>query len=147
MALTAVIGGEGIRALGVGYVLLPVLLNSLLLLSLGLLYNRALGRRYPHGGKAAPNRHQTADPQPSARLATQDIDFALEKHGELLDISRQDLQELLQEAQLHALRASGDGTVPGCDVAGSRRDDATGARHGGVASALPPPDQGAAGGG
>jgi CBS domain-containing membrane protein len=45
VALTAIIGGEGIRALGVGYVLLPVLLNSLLLLSLGLLYNRALGRR------------------------------------------------------------------------------------------------------
>ncbi|MBP9679690.1 MAG: HPP family protein, partial [Aeromonas sp.] len=104
VALTAVIGGEGIRQLGVGYVLLPVLLNSLLLLGLGLLYNRALGRRYPNGGKVAPNRHQTADPQPSARLATQHIDFALDKHGELLDISRQDLQELLQEAQLHALR-------------------------------------------
>ena len=106
VALTAVIGGEGIRQLGVGYVLLPVLINSLLLLTLGLLYNRALGRRYPNSGKAAPNRHQTADPEPSARLTTQatDIDFALEKHGELLDINRQDLQELLQEAQLHALR-------------------------------------------
>lgn len=115
VALTAVIGGEGIRALGVGYVLLPVLLNSLLLLSLGLLYNRALGRRYPNGGKVVPNRHQTADPQPSARLATQDIDFALDKHGELLDISRQDLQELLQEAQLHALRGR-VGTVRCQDV-------------------------------
>lgn len=106
VALTAVIGGEGIRALGVGYVLLPVLLNSSLLLAMGLAYNRLLGRRYPHTGKVAPNRHQTADPQPSERLATQatDIDFALEKHGELLDINRQDLQELLQEAQLHALR-------------------------------------------
>ncbi|WP_421272157.1 HPP family protein [Aeromonas taiwanensis] len=106
VALTAVIGGEGIRALGVGYVLLPVLLNSSLLLAMGLVYNRLLGRRYPHTGKVAPNRHQTADPQPSERLATQatDIDFALEKHGELLDINRQDLQELLQEAQLHALR-------------------------------------------
>ncbi|MGU5715351.1 HPP family protein [Aeromonas taiwanensis] len=106
VALTAVIGGEGIRALGVGYVLLPVLLNSSLLLAMGLFYNRLLGRRYPHTGKVAPNRHQTADPQPSERLATQamDIDFALEKHGELLDINRQDLQELLQEAQLHALR-------------------------------------------
>ncbi|HAT2489981.1 TPA: HPP family protein [Aeromonas hydrophila] len=107
VALTAVIGGEGIRQLGVGYVLLPVLLNSLLLLLLALCYNRLLGRRYPNSGQAQPNRHQTADPQPSERVATQaaDIDFALEKHGELLDISRQDLQALLQEAQLHALRA------------------------------------------
>ncbi|WP_421143617.1 HPP family protein [Aeromonas dhakensis] len=107
VALTAVIGGEGIRQLGVGYVLLPVLLNSLLLLLLALCYNRLLGRRYPNSGQARPNRHQTADPQPSGRVATQaaDIDFALEKHGELLDISRQDLQALLQEAQLHALRA------------------------------------------
>lgn len=107
VALTAVIGGEGIRQLGVGYVLLPVLLNSLLLLLLALCYNQLLGRRYPNSGQARPNRHQTADPQPSERVATQavDIDFALEKHGELLDISRQDLQALLQEAQLHALRA------------------------------------------
>ncbi|MGL6618795.1 HPP family protein [Aeromonas hydrophila] len=107
VALTAVIGGEGIRQLGVGYVLLPVLLNSLLLLLLALCYNRLLGRRYPNSGQAQPNRHQTADPQPSERVATQaaDIDFALDKHGELLDISRQDLQALLQEAQLHALRA------------------------------------------
>ena len=71
VALTAVIGGEGIRQLGVGYVLLPVLLNSLLLLMLALLYNRLLGRRYPNSGKAQPNRHQTADPQPSERIATQ----------------------------------------------------------------------------
>ncbi|MEG0009345.1 MAG: HPP family protein [Aeromonas sp.] len=105
VALTAVIGGEGIRQLGVGYVLLPVLINSSLLLILGLCYNRLLGRRYPNGGKAQPNRHQTADPEPSARLAgAADIDFALKQHGELLDISRQDLQALLQEAQLHALR-------------------------------------------
>lgn len=117
VALTAVIGGEGIRQLGVGYVLLPVLLNSLLLLLLALCYNRLLGRRYPNSGQAQPNRHQTADPQPSERVATQaaDIDFALEKHGELLDISRQDLQALLQEAQLHALRARG-GTVRVQDV-------------------------------
>jgi CBS domain-containing membrane protein len=105
VALTAVIGGESIRQLGVGYVLLPVLINSSLLLILGLCYNRLLGRRYPNGGKAQPNRHQTADPEPSARLAgAADIDFALKQHGELLDISRQDLQALLQEAQLHALR-------------------------------------------
>ncbi|MDM5073167.1 HPP family protein [Aeromonas bestiarum] len=117
VALTAVIGGEGIRQLGMGYVLLPVLLNSLLLLMLALLYNRLLGRRYPNSGKAQPNRHQTADPQPSERIATQAtaIDLALEQHGELLDISRQDLQALLQEAQLHALRAR-VGTVRVQDV-------------------------------
>ncbi|MFQ2265435.1 HPP family protein [Aeromonas hydrophila] len=117
VALTAVIGGEGIRQLGVGYVLLPVLLNSLLLLLLALCYNRLLGRRYPNSGQAQLNRHQTDDPQPSERVATQaaDIDFALEKHGELLDISRQDLQALLQEAQLHALRAR-VGTVRVQDV-------------------------------
>ncbi len=117
VALTAVIGGEGIRQLGVGYVLLPVLLNSLLLLLLALCYNRLRGRHYPNSGQAQPNRHQTADPQPSERVATQaaDIDFALEKHGELLDISRQDLQALLQEAQLHALRAR-VGTVRVQDV-------------------------------
>ena len=116
VALTAVIGGEGIRQLGVGYVLLPVLINSSLLLVLGLCYNRLLGRRYPNGAKVAPNPHQTADPQPSARLASAtDIDFALKQHGELLDISRQDLQVLLQEAQLHALRER-VGTVRCLDV-------------------------------
>ncbi|EOD56467.1 HPP family protein [Aeromonas molluscorum 848] len=62
VALTAVIGGESITQLGFWYVLLPVFINSLLLLAMGLLYNRALGRRYPNGGKAAPNRHQTRIP-------------------------------------------------------------------------------------
>ena len=62
----------------------------------------------PDGGSPAecPTRH------PGHRLCP------CKTRGELLDISRQDLQELLQEAQLHAPgRASGDGTVPGCDVA------------------------------
>ncbi|MFM4650336.1 HPP family protein [Aeromonas bivalvium] len=106
VALTAVIGGEGVTSLGMGYVLIPVLVNSILLLAMALFYNRLLGRRYPNTGRAAPHPHQTRDPQPSERLATQasDIDFALNKHGELLDISRADLRDLLQEAQQHALR-------------------------------------------
>ena len=108
---------------GVSYVLLPVLLNSLLLLSLGLLYNRLLGT--PLSPMAAGGAQSPPDRGSSAERPARHRGHRLRpgKHGELLDISRQDLQELLQEAQLHACGRVAR-ALPGCDVAGSRRHGA-----------------------
>jgi CBS domain-containing membrane protein len=48
VALFAVIGGDGIRALGFQYVLTPVLVNALLLVATALMVNNLLpGRHYP----------------------------------------------------------------------------------------------------
>ncbi|WP_410497966.1 HPP family protein [Chitinibacter sp. S2-10] len=104
VALTSVIGGSAVADLGYQFVAV-VAINSLLLLILALLYSRALHRRYPNLA-TTPKPHQTSDPLPSQRLAAteKDIEFALQQHEELLDISPQDLQTVLHEAQIHALQ-------------------------------------------
>ena len=104
VALTAVIGGPAVHGLGYGFALWPVAVNSLLLLTLALLVNNLSRRRYPHQPPPAPHPHRTQDLQPSARLGytREDLDAALADYGELLDIGREDLAEILTQAELHA---------------------------------------------
>ncbi|WP_018747440.1 HPP family protein [Chitiniphilus shinanonensis] len=106
VALTAVIGGPAVAALGFGFVLWPVLVNSLALLAVALAFNNLARRRYPHGPVTPPQPHRTADPLPSERggLTREDLDAALAAHAEPLDISRDDLAELLGQAQALAQR-------------------------------------------
>src|SRR6185436_10202571 len=69
VALTAVLGGPAVHAAGYGFVLVPVALNSLLLLGVALLFNNATGRRYPHSQQAdGQHAHRTADGPPTERL-------------------------------------------------------------------------------
>ncbi|HCY17455.1 MAG: hypothetical protein A2Z93_10670 [Curvibacter sp. GWA2_64_110] len=106
VALTAVLGGPAVSQLGYGFALWPVAANSSLLLLLALLLNNLMQRRYPHQPAAQAHPHRTTDPLPSARLGfTQDdLDAALSGQGELLDVSKDDLEEILTRAQLHANR-------------------------------------------
>ncbi|MGM9516575.1 HPP family protein [Roseateles sp. DB2] len=53
--------------------------------------------------------HRIADPLPSRRagFAKEDVDAALASFGEILDIDRQNLEEILVRAQQHAQRRHG----------------------------------------
>lgn len=106
MALTAVMGGPAVSALGWSFAWLPVFLNSAVLLLLALVFNRLAGRRYPHHPAPAAGTHATTDLLPSQRggVLAQDVDAALAGYGELLDIDRGDLQEILTRATLQAQR-------------------------------------------
>lgn len=106
VALTAVLGGPAISQLGYAYVLWPVAANSALLLALALLFNNLMQRRYPHQAVPQPHPHRTADRLPSARLglSKEDLDAALASQGQLLDISPDDLEQILTRAQLQASR-------------------------------------------
>ena len=106
VALTAVLGGPAVRALGYAFVLWPVAIDSLLLLMAALLFNVSAQRRYPHRAPAPTPTHLTRDVPPSARvgLTLQDLHAALEARGELLDVSEDDLQELFVEAEHRAWR-------------------------------------------
>ncbi|WP_394792360.1 HPP family protein [Rhodoferax sp.] len=88
-ALLSALGGVGLS-----FAVFPVLANCLLLVLAGVLYNRLTGRRYPHA--------QTA-PAPKAdiggRFTTADLDAALQHYNQVLDISRDDLEGLLHEAE------------------------------------------------
>jgi CBS domain-containing membrane protein len=103
VAITAVMGGPAIHALGYQFVVWPVLVNSLFLLILALVFNNALRHRYPHQ-IAKPTR--TTDPLPSERLGftSHDLDRALSGYGELLDINKSDLADLINQAKVNSFQ-------------------------------------------
>lgn len=105
VAVTAVLGGPAVTQLGWVFAAVVVPANAALLLLLAMVFNNALGRRYPHAGAARPHPHATADPLPTFRsLTRQDVAAAMDSFGEILDIDRDDLEEVLVQAQLHASR-------------------------------------------
>lgn len=106
MALTAVLGGPAVSALGWSFAWMPVAINSLVLLLLAVLFNRLAGRQYPHHPHPPAGGHATNDLLPSQRagIQAQDLDAALANYGELLDIDRGDLEEILTRAATQAQR-------------------------------------------
>ncbi|WXL24992.1 HPP family protein [Ectopseudomonas mendocina] len=104
VALTAVLAGSEISQLGYHFALYPVAVNSFALLLIALIFNNLLRRQYPHRPMAPANVHKTRDPLPSARVGftSDDLDEVLKVRGELLDISRDDLEEILQQTEVQA---------------------------------------------
>ncbi|CAB3722354.1 hypothetical protein LMG3458_04072 [Achromobacter deleyi] len=104
VALTAVLGGPPVAALGYGFVLWPVGLNTVILLCIAVVFNGLLKRNYPRRHAEPAAGHRTRDPVPSARLgfSRADLDQALAQRGELLDISKEDLEDIVLAAELRA---------------------------------------------
>lgn len=105
VALTAVLGGPAVHAAGFGFALVPVALNSVLIVLAALVFNNLTGRRYPHSQKSTlVSSHATRDPVPTARLgfAKEDLDAALARYGQVLDVSRDDLENILFETEVQA---------------------------------------------
>ncbi|MBS7813419.1 HPP family protein [Roseococcus pinisoli] len=103
VALTAALGGPAVAASGLLFPFVPVALNSLVLVALGIAFHRLSGRAYPHTAPPAPaNTHRTQDPPAAARTGFQptDIDAALEMLDETFDIDRGDLIRLLRQVEL-----------------------------------------------
>lgn len=105
-ALTAIIGGPAVTSAGFLFPLVPVGLNSLLLVALGLLFHKVSRHTYPHRAVTPPpNTHGTADISPELRagFSPGDISKALEVLKESFDISPEDLDSLLRQVELQAL--------------------------------------------
>ena len=107
VALTAVLGGPVIIGLGYHFVLYPVLINSLLLIAFALLYNNLTGRSYP--SISQPDHHSshgTKDTRSIDRLGfnPSDLDAVLQKYNQVLDVSRDDLENLFMQTEMHAYR-------------------------------------------
>ncbi|VVD65723.1 HPP family protein [Pandoraea anhela] len=100
VALTAVLGGPSVHALGYGFVLTPIALQSVMLLGCAIAYHAITGHRYPHAVRAhAPARPVDAQAMP---VTTADAEKALARRSELLDISADDLVSLLRDTQREA---------------------------------------------
>lgn len=108
VALTAVLGGADIHAAGYGFVIAPVLLNTVLLLFAAVAYNNATGRRYPHTQQqsAPAHPHQTRDPVPTERLGftPTDLQAALKQYDQVLDVSVDDLAQLFHQTEMQAFK-------------------------------------------
>ena len=102
VALTAVLGGPAVRALGYEFVFEPVLLQSVFLLGSALVYHAVTGHRYPHA--AAKPAERTAPAQPGFSRA--DLEAVLRERDEILDIDPADLEEILRETEIRAYARS-----------------------------------------
>lgn len=111
VALTAVLGGPAVHAAGIGFALAPVGLNSFLLALAAVAYNNLTGRRYPHTQQSNLASADHAAPGFSGA----DLDAALAHYGQVLDISRDDLESILFDAEMHAY-ARRVGVVRCCDI-------------------------------
>ncbi|MEI2302104.1 HPP family protein [Ensifer sp. MJa1] len=110
VALTAVLGGTAIHDAGYWFVLSPVAINSFVILAIALVFNNATGRRYPHLAPA-PTSHGTTDPAPMQRLGIvpEDLQAVLAQYGEVVDVSPEELDALIHQAQIRAFnRRSGE---------------------------------------
>ncbi|WP_346727573.1 HPP family protein [Zestomonas insulae] len=108
VAFCVVTGGPDVAGLGVG-VLTPVLLNALVLLGCALLYNNLTRVRYPKAhAQPAAELHHTQDVAPQQRVGftAADLDHALEDLGEFVDVTREDLEQIIRATEKHALRRS-----------------------------------------
>jgi CBS domain-containing membrane protein len=88
----------------VSVLLNPVALNLVVLVLLATAYNRMTGKRYPapqHSQKAQAAQPSRAS---SARIEGSDLDEALERFNGVLDVSRADLEALLQGASQAAFK-------------------------------------------
>ncbi|NUS67991.1 MAG: hypothetical protein HOQ41_06530, partial [Ensifer adhaerens] len=101
VALTAVLGGPAIHEAGYWFVLSPVAINSVVILLIALAFNNVTGRRYPHLAQA-PTLHGTSDPAPTHRLGIvpEDLQAVLAQYGEVVDVSPEELDALIHQAQI-----------------------------------------------
>lgn len=136
VALTAVLGGSAIHDLGYGFVLWPVLGNSVALLALAIVYNNVTGRTYPHSIRPQPASHGTQDAAPIDRIgfSSADLDDVLKEYDEVLDIDRDDLETILRRTELRSYRRRAThldcASIMSRDVVGVAPDDSLKNAHG-----------------
>jgi len=116
LAMVAAIGGPGISELGYG-LLLPVGFNSLLLIAAALVYNNLTRHPYPKPRTATVVEQSSSVPLGEEHMSFtgNDVDRALQDFGEIVDITRDDLVELIKRTETHAIRRS-MGAVIAADI-------------------------------
>lgn len=98
-ALTAVIGGPSVHALGYGYLLHPILPNVLMLLAVAVGFNALFRwRRYP----VAWVRARTPPARNYLSLQPEDLAHALQQIDSFIDVDPDDLERIVALAESHA---------------------------------------------
>jgi len=103
VALTAVLGGPTVHALGYRFVAEPIAMQSAALLVAAIVYHAVTGHRYPHVAHQRPARRAAGSPvTPKETFTRADLEAVLNRRDELLDIDLDDLESLLRDIQLQA---------------------------------------------
>ncbi len=108
VAFCVAIGDGHIRGLD-WQIIYPVMLNACCLLVFALLYNNLSWVRYPRAHAVPTGKtHNTDDlaPQERVGITAGDLDHALEDMGEFIDVTREDLEQLIRATEKYALRRS-----------------------------------------
>lgn len=99
-ALTAVIGSEHIHALGYQYVMTPIFLNVVILLSSAVVFNYFFKwRRYPP--RLMQKWSEPTEKTTSAKnesLSSDNLKYALEKMDSFIDVTEEDLKKIFSLA-------------------------------------------------
>lgn len=109
VALGVVLGGGPVETWGSLYPLVPVALDSILLVIAGIVFHRLFTGKYPNRPSASVTKHQkTSDLPPSIRTAFRDEDLAaaLASLNESFDISRHDLTRIYRQMELEGIARS-----------------------------------------
>jgi len=108
VALTMVMGGPAVHAAGYSFAFVPVMLNSLIIAGAALLYNNAVGRRYPHSPQMAPPtpapKAAEAPAKTSLGFSAEELDAVLKNYNQVLDVSREDLENIFIQVEALAYR-------------------------------------------
>lgn len=96
-ALSAVVGGEAVHALGYQYVMTPILLNAVVILLTAILFNNLFHwRRYPAALQAAADSKGSDSGPPDISHA--DFVYALSQVDSFIDINEADLVKIYELA-------------------------------------------------
>jgi CBS domain-containing membrane protein len=105
VALTAVLAGPAVHAAGYQFAFVQVAFNTALMVAAALAYNNLTGRRYPHSQQSSLQpAHATSNPPPISRVgfAPSDLDAVLQRYGQVLDVSRDDLENIILATEMQA---------------------------------------------
>lgn len=98
-ALMAVIGGSSIHDLGYDYAITPVMINAIVILAIAFLVNLPFAwRRYPVGWIQT----DTDTAEATGHLQHSDLQYALQKCGSIVAITKSELEHLFALAETHA---------------------------------------------
>jgi CBS domain-containing membrane protein len=92
--LLTALSTPAVAAAGLGFLVMPLALNVLVLLAAGFAWNRLTGHSYPH--HAAP---QPVQPDWTGHIEDSDLDAVLAEWDEVLDVSREDLAALVHAVE------------------------------------------------
>lgn len=103
-ALTAVVAGSSVHALGYMYLLTPVLINVVIIFFVAIIFNYVFPwRRYPavlmeYPAKRTESTESNVKVQES-ELSHTDLEYALEQMDQFVDVSRDDLEKIYHLAR------------------------------------------------